>query len=1438
MRNSGFALCLGVALSGLASVSATAQAETCRKAFRPPAVPLVSVEPFFSLWSAADRLYDVDTSFWAGGRQQLAIVLDADGASYRLCGRDDTNGLSTFALPVLPQRALEVGATTTRYRFGDGKITAELEFMTPRLTDDLDVFSRPVTYVTCRVTGAKQAAIRVAVEDMIAANRRVDMVREKLTVAGLDAVKIGCREQTAFSHHGDALQAPWGYVYLVGPSRMADGCCHFLLAYDSVKSVRYFGHDLVDWWRRGGKDFPTMLVEAERDYAPLRARAREFDRRFAADMRAVGGDEYADIAALAWRQSFAACKFVASPDGEMFLMSNESGSGGMIGTTDVFYPQFPHLLLSSLDLAKASLAPTCVYAASDKWPYDYAPHDLGWFPVAEGQVYRAQDPNDHAGRMPVEECGNMLICLGAVAKAEGNAAFASRWWGEVEKWAAYLEKVGFDPENQLCTDDFAGHLAHNANLSIKSAMGLASYAMMAEMRGEKDVASKFRALAADMAKRWQEAAKGGACGGYRLAFDRPDTWSLKYNLVWDRLLGFNLFPPSVAEAEMQAYRALAKDYAIGLDSRSDFAKADWEIWAGSLTGKPEDLEFAVSRLWRYLNETPSRAPFNDWYFASSGLKRSFQARSVVGAVFLPVLQRPEIAAKYLDGGRPKRKAVAGDYPIRSADLRKVQVTGGLWASRIETNRLVTLKTDFAKCEETPRINNFRNAAKRNYGTFGGIPYDDSDVYKVMEGAAYVLATSPDPELEKYMTDLIATIAKAQEDDGYLYTARTLKLDYVPMLGKTPFSNTMWSHELYNIGHMYEAAVAWYETTGRRDFLDVAVKSADLVDRTFGPGERQNHSVSGHEEIELALVKLYRTTGEKRYLKLAKHLIDYRGGPGVDKKTVLKFSQDGDLVAGSEIAEPGSYSQNHRPAAEQREAVGHAVRAAYLYCGMADVAALTGEQSYRTAIDSIWEDVVGAKMHLTGGIGARGNGEAFGLKYELPNGSAYLETCAAVGNALWNDRMFRFTGDAKYVDVLERVIYNGFLSGVSIGGDEFFYPNPLTSTGGYARQKWFKCSCCPVNVVRFIPQVPRFAYATDGKGTIWWNLFIDSKAEIGGVRLRQRTDYPWDGTSELTVGTDGEFALKLRIPGWARGVPVPGGLYVQADPSSADDVRLAVNGSPVPTLVGTDGYVTLRRGWRKGDSVKVTFPMPVRRMLADPRVEADRNRVALERGPIVYCAEEADNGAGVLKMHLSDAARFSDGRVSIAGQTFPSVVAQDGDSRIVFIPYFSWCHRGAGRMQTWMPVSDEAFVNAAGIVTDASHCCHSDSTDAAFDGKLPSSSSDTSIPRFTWWGKFGSEEWISFKYREPRTLQGLEVYWYDDSAARGGCRPPTAWRVEALSDDGRWQAVPGTYPIVKDAFSKGAFGQPVTAKAFRVVAKLPENLSSGILECRALAGEAK
>jgi hypothetical protein len=564
----------------------------------------------------------------------------------------------------------------------------------------------------------------------------------------------------------------------------------------------------------------------------------------------------------------------------------------------------------------------------------------------------------------------------------------------------------------------------------------------------------------------------------------------------------------------------------------------------------------------------------------------------------------------------------------------------------------------------------------------------------MEGASYSLMTHPDATLAAYVDDMVGIMAAAQEDDGYLETAWTArdKIDNPKNIfccypRKEKWLEARDSHELYNLGHMYEAAAAHHEATGEKNFLDVATKSADLLVKTFGPGQLE--LPPGHPEIELGLVKLYRQTGDRRYLELAKFFIDIRGVPTRDRPNLW-----------------GEYHQDHKPFREQDEAVGHSVRAMYLYAGAADVAALTGDKTLVDAVDKLWENVVGKKTYVTGGIGAKGQGEAFGKNYELPNRTAYCETCANLATCYWNERMFLLNGDAKYVDVLERALYNSVISGVSLNGKEFFYPNRLSSRGNEARSKWFDCSCCPTNLCRFIPSVPGYAYAVTDDA-LYVNLFAEGSAEleVGGkdVRIEQKTRYPWDGLVEITVTPDtagDRFSLHVRLPGWARGQAWPTDLYAYLD-ESQQRPTLAVNGEST-AIEPVKGYAVIDRAWQPGDKVALELPMPVRRVVANERVEADRGRVALMRGPLVFCVEGVDVADGkVSDLALPDDAPLATefrsdllGGVQVITGEAEHAAAKDRAAasapvRFTAIPYYAWANRAQGAMAVWLTRTREA-----------------------------------------------------------------------------------------------------------------------------------------------------
>jgi hypothetical protein len=616
--------------------------------------------------------------------------------------------------------------------------------------------------------------------------------------------------------------------------------------------------------------------------------------------------------------------------------------------------------------------------------------------------------------------------------------------------------------------------------------------------------------------------------------------------------------------------------------------------------------------------------------------------------------------------------------LRAVPFTSVELLDSFWKPRLAVNHTVTIPHILRQNEETGRVDNFRKAAGEVPGRYEGRRFNDTDIYKVIEAASYAIAQTPDPALEAELDELIGLIEKAQRPDGYLFPARTIDPETpAPGVGRDRWIHeSAGSHELYNAGHLIEAAVAHYQATEKRSLLDVAIRFADLIDRDFGPEARRD--VPGHEEIELALAKLSDVTGEKRYLELARFFIDERGDPHDGEP----YPEGTDFAIYNDLP----YKQDHLPVVEQRKAAGHAVRATYLYTGMADVLARRDAPGYGETLEAIWKDVVSTKLYLTGGIGSRGTFESFGEDYELPNATAYTETCAAIGNDLWNHRMFLASGESRFLDVMEWILYNGALSGVSATGDTFFYRNPLESPGGVERATYFDVACCPANLARLLAQLPGFVYAVRGN-EVFVNLFVGSEAEIeiesGRVEIAQETRYPWDGRIRLTVTPEKPLAmtLHLRVPGWARGVPLPGDLYRFAD-GNAPPVRLRANGESVPLTPG-EGFAALERRWQAGDVVELDLPMPVRRVRAHDAVEENRGKRALTRGPLVYAFEAIDNGGTLRGVALpEDAALETEFREDMLGGV--TVVRGGG---LVAIPYFGWANRGPGEMVVWIPTRD-------------------------------------------------------------------------------------------------------------------------------------------------------
>ncbi len=814
-------------------------------------------------------------------------------------------------------------------------------------------------------------------------------------------------------------------------------------------------------------------------------------------------------------------------------------------------------------------------------------------------------------------------------------------------------------------------------------------------------------------------------------------------------------------------------------------------------------------------------------------------------------------------------------PLTPVPFTDVRFTDGFWAERLAVVRAATLRANFHQCEITGRLDNLAIAAGKNEGVYKGYFFNDSDVYKAIEGAAYVLAQLPDgqarTELDRRLDDLIATIAAAQQPDGYINSYFQTK-DANPAIkdADTKWSNTRDKHEMYCMGHLIEAGVAHYRATGKASLIEVAIKAADHIGATFGPPPKRP-DVCGHEEIELALIRLWRLGRDAkgagigdpdRYLGLAEHFIASRG------------------VSVSGRALYGEHCQDHAPLKDQTEVVGHAVRAMYLFCAATDLALksarelhpdspagplITDHESLIAPLTALWTDLTARKMYVTGGIGNSAHNEGFTKAYDLPNDSAYAETCATIGLAMWAHRMSLAGGgpdDARYFDVLERALYNGILSGLSLDGSKFFYENPLGSTGDHRRQDWYACACCPPNILRFLASLGGLMYATrgDGSGTgsdIYVNLYGASEATVAlgehRVRITQATEYPWQGKVRLRIGPstpDLEFGINVRVPEWCD------------NPDFKINARRAHR--PLQKRVPTPGeYFNVASGaWRSGDTIDIEFPMPVRRVYAHPSVASDRGRVALQRGPMVYCLEDADNrddsrlGISRRIAVTPDAKIETDFRRDLLGGvvvlTGEGVLTPDQDwgdeelyraetepraVRFTAVPYFAWDNRGPGGMQVWIPESAALapLGPLPGVMPSASHCGSSDTVGALTDRQEPANSADHQVPRHTFWPRKGTTEWVQLDFDRPRPLSGLDVYWFDDGppAAGGGCRVPKSWTIlYREAQDGPWRPVsnPRALTADKDRYNRARF-EPVGAVAVRIEVELQPEFSGGLLEVR-------
>ncbi len=784
-------------------------------------------------------------------------------------------------------------------------------------------------------------------------------------------------------------------------------------------------------------------------------------------------------------------------------------------------------------------------------------------------------------------------------------------------------------------------------------------------------------------------------------------------------------------------------------------------------------------------------------------------------------------------------------PITAVPFTDVHVNDQFWAPRIETNRTVSIPSAFHQCEINGRFDNFALAGGLIKGEHqGDFSFDDTDPYKIIEGASYSLAVKYDPQLDTYLDSVITLIAAAQEADGYLTTCVTNKASRLSGWWGTQRWEKINSHELYNSGHLYEAAVAHYQATGKRNLLDVAIKNADLVCEIFGLGDGQIKYPSGHPIIEMALVKLYNVTGDKKYLDEARYFVDEAGRLSNGRK-------------------PGIYSQDHKPVLEQDEIVGHAVRAGYFYSGVADVAMQEHDDVLFNAVSRIWENMATRKLYITGGIGSRAQGEGFGPEYELHNHSAYCETCASISNVYWNQRMFLATGHAKYVDVLERALYNGVISGVSLSGDTFFYDNPLESMGQHEREAWFGCACCPGNVTRFMASIPMYMYATQ-ENSIYVNLYVGSNSQVtlgeNRIDLTQTTNYPWDGEVKLAVQPEqaGRFTLKLRIPGWLGAEPVPGSdLYTYAD-GTTKPYKVKINGKPVRTQP-VAGYLAIHREWKQGDIVEVSLPMDVRRVKAHDLVRDDRGLLSVERGPIVYCLEGMDMpDRHVFNKFIPGDATFTsdfvqdklNGIVELQGTATELDTNTDGavvehQVPVTLIPYATWNNRGSDEMRVWIPASaDYARPTPTPSIASRAHSYTIVSAPIQKDGLAiehrewcygvndqwdPQSSDDQSKPYHYFWLKKGSEEAIEYLFDQPETVQQAQVYWLDFDHYDGNYRVPAGWKLQ-YKDGSAWKDVEArsAYACQKDTYNTVDFA-PVKTTGLKLVIRLQEGESGGVIE---------
>lgn len=751
---------------------------------------------------------------------------------------------------------------------------------------------------------------------------------------------------------------------------------------------------------------------------------------------------------------------------------------------------------------------------------------------------------------------------------------------------------------------------------------------------------------------------------------------------------------------------------------------------------------------------------------------------------------------------------------------QVAVHDRFWSRRQETNRRASVDHSLRMLDKAGNFLVMRLAAEGKREGYQGLLFTDSDLYKSLEGISYTLATHPDPALDRRVDELIAMIAAAQQPDGYLDTW------YQVTRPDQKWTNLRDNHELYCAGHLFEAAVAHFRATGKRNLLDIALKLADLIYRKFGPDGKIAYC--GHPEIELALVKLWKATGDARWFTLARRMVENRGsGFFADEHRTPRGQYD------------GTYWLDDVPIRDHRDIKGHAVRAAYLLAGTADIARETEDPGLIKMLDRVWRSATERRIFVTGGIGPSGSNEGFTVDYDLPNLSAYQETCASIAMALWGHRMALLHGDARYMDAVEKALYNGVLSGVALDGARFFYVNPLASLGNHHRQEWFACACCPPNVLRTIASVGGYAYATS-RDSLYVNLYLGGSvtAQVGGrdVRMVVQTDYPWDGRVTLTVRDEARFVLRLRVPGWCQGP------------------TLRLNGRAVANPSRERGYLVLDRAWKAGDAVVLDLPMPVVQTQAHPLVKENLGRVAIERGPLVYCAEQTDNAVPIGEIVVPRGAPMRPqyrrdllGGVVAVEATGSKVAAPEWSRRLyqpvvgsekttlTLIPYAFWDNRKAGPMAVWFPESPPpARVLGPEGSADLSLSFVSGNANprGVNDGLEPVSSGEQPAALCHFWPHKGGEEWIAYTWRAPKPVRGVRVYWFDDTG-RGECRLPAAWKVQ-IRRGGDWVDVAApAYPVALNQWCEAIFPEVADTTGLRLLIRQRDGWATGVHEWKVL-----